>query len=1126
MTTPIPPRIEDNIQRAAVLRDQMEEYLAVTERNTDAVNNWLSENKNTIIMFHHRLVRALNKKDDAQATELLTEMGNDIAGFVLSLEDFSAKAKKGGAFIKAAAAIKPGLPDSLQEPLPEIDLSDVGILARIEAIEQRVKKTEEAAKNAGISISGMFNRKEKHQRENDVKAQRQLTVLKDEILGLQSNRHYYIDGVMDWAAEALATGTEDENGNAVTADDKMLQYQNPAYIIQLATDDYERAIGINSLAVRQAAVQYSELASAIDRQDVNGITEQIATAYPDGEATDYSEMFRQILLEDYNSLSLPEIILTHIDSRDDQAELLMRVRGRGGVVAFADAQSPESILEKFVQLTLDKDPLDPKVLHMLITTLMQHKMAPEDIAFPSSSPENIFQRIAARFESDLPAQQISLAAVLSGLSGKSPGIALTHYMSLFDKMHQIDDRDLLHTLGEIEQQKTAPAVTALWNLCYPGALILDGLCRVTSDPVAKAALLEQGMKAGLLEEIRAEGVQMLTGWNKFIALMEKEILCHEEKIPVDTIRSLIAHSIPAEELPALRKCLTKLPDGWLVKIADSTMAANEKLERISALLEPFGSDIVKANVLNEAAESTAFPKAKEILFSLEKNLVGENIRLSDDRILCHLPRLANIWYNPESRMLRYTVQGQSHTLLENVKPEQAQEILSLVQRRGPFLAESGGLFNPDNVDAIHYTPQGPTMSWHHVTGSLNADAETVAELQTRTGFLHVTGETGKPVSSFNLTSLCFVQPMEDGTILIIDKYGSATRTSGTAVMPKNAPLLDLGGAYFNPGNASIIRLAADKKSFEFRIEGDDFEKLLDPEQHFLSIPLSTAAKSTALQRALTASADIHAPVKNLHLNMKALGYLAYNEKESGFYCKKHAVTHKPGFINVEPEMAQTILSHIGAKPGIAHVGDLVAHQDSIDDAYYNSAKQKLQFVIGPEVQEVSAPPVEGWATLLRLSKDKNFAVVTTEKDYALKDMPVDVIHRERATLFVLGQERMNIITDHLPFHVNLSRPEALAFFTSLEEEGLASSRKATTAAIWKKNVSAVLNSLPQPAARAAVAETVVPPSALLQQVLASTGVEAVPGLKKNAPKKLSEEFTPRKKPAPKKPRDSGKPSTY
>jgi hypothetical protein len=1085
------PRPATDLQSLIALRDSVEDYLSTLERNTAAVNDWFFANKSRIILYHQRLSRAVEGKADAKAAALLTEMG-DIAPFVLSLQDFTKKAKAtlgaNSAFLKAVAAITPGLPEGLQEPVPALPAFDPQVIAKLQKDRQKLQ-IEESQKEGGLSISSWFHKEEKRLEEQARQTRRQSHAVGDDILGLQGERHYYIDSLMDWVADTLAP---EEQAAAADDETKMRRYQDISYMINTATADHEEAVNAGSAGMRASVAQYAELANSIDGEDVQTVLKKVSLAYP-ATVTEDSAMFKKILLEDYHAASLPEIILKNINDRHSQAELLEHALTARELPAFSDAKTPKQVLEKFARLTLDDDePLDPKILRRIIS--LSGKDAAHVLEFNGG---NIFQAVTERFDKDPATQKNVLSAILAGLGGKNAAV-VEAYVDFSENIRHKDAPALLNTIKNVEQSHLAAPVLSLWHLCRPNISPLVNMCTATSDAGMKSALLEQGLKAGLLGEINVAGADKHEAAAKFKWLMEKDILPALDDIPVSTVRQLVAHSFAAEGLDSLRVLLTRSPTNWLEKIVESTLDDGKKTEWLAALLAPFKSDIVRANILAEAAGATADDHNADILSAMEKNLVGENVRLAEDKVLCQLPRIANIWYNPDSRMLRYTVQGQSHTLLENLSAVMAEETLSLLQRRGGFLTEHNGLFKPENIDAIYYTSKGTTLSWYHVTGSLNADAATTAKLKSRKDFVHATDtETGTPVS-YNISSICLLQELDDGTTLLVDKYGVAhvleeniSTLKGNITLKDGGPMIDVGGAYFNPANASILRLDSAQKSLEFRVESQDFERVLDTSagQYFYSVPAASAF--AALKKNLENSADVYAPNKTtlsgLYFNMKALEYLAYDEKASGFYCKKYSPTRKSGFFEVSPETAEAILQGLDEKPGIVRAGHLLAHKSSIDDAYYDSKKSRLQVVTGSEIQEVPISAIDGWAAMLELARDKQFTTVAAEKDSRKKEMPVDVVQLDHATLVSLNKGVMSVIAEYMPFPLSLGGAAAQELLNTLEEKGLAVARQSSRTTPWVQKLGHALSSLPALPVYHAAFPAVQNPQALLQQALGTEG---------------------------------------
>jgi len=1117
MAAPSPqdPNLPQDINALMALRDRLGEYLAAVERNTDAVNAWLSANRNKVILFYQQLDRALNNNDEVKAISLVSQMG-DVAGFVLSLQDFRAKAEtafgKDNAFQKAVAAIADSLPAALQEPLPKIFASEEAPLLNL--LPDRLPVEQEEQKKWWSSASGWFNREEKKREEHERELRRRLRVVKAEILGLQSDRHYYIDSFMDWVADTMAPETFDENGDAPDTRAQMLQYLDPVHIIGIAHADYREAVESKAKIMREAALEYSRIAGAIDRQDMAGIKEALKSVCPVTPTQD-SELLKKLLLDDYQSASLNELILKHVKSRAGQAELLSAWLC-ASPLAFSDAKTPLEIFEKFVQLVLDKtDPLPPAILSRLIPALnIQHKTEYESLVFPAGA-RDLFQRVTENFADDLPAQEAALGALLSGMNSPRPKPWLAAvYVSFCEALRRKDAPAVIAEFQKIEAGKFALEICSLWHMCNSGASLLETIHGVSSDPPVKAALLEHSLQAGLLGEFRIDDASRAYGVygaaSKFKKLMQEDVLSALDVFPVDTARRLIAHAFSTGGLDLLRDLLTHPSGGWLEKVVSARIPDQKKSAWIAAFLEPFPSDIVRANTLDAAARNTAGEAAKTLSL-LEKNMIGENVPLTEDKILCHRPHIANIWYNSDSKTLHCRMRGagRSVMLLDRVSQQAADEILSLLRRRVDFLPEQYGLFMPENIDSFHHGRDATSVRWYPVVEMLGIDAATVEVLQKRADFIHVTDPETGDVSGYNLAGVCLLQKLEDGSTLLINKYGMKQILNGDIRMNPDAGLIDLdANVKFNPDNASLIRWGADNSSFEFRIESVDFDRLLAQQscQFFYPVAVKDAAALSRLKNAIDGRADIHAPDKDdeFYFNMGALGYLALNEKASAFCCKRYSSARKTGMIRISHGMAQEVLDVIGAAPGVIRVGNLLAHENSIDDAYYNVEKRRMQLFIGSETLEVSVSVDEAFDVLTALAKNRRFRAVTSGKTVERGEMPTDVVNIDRVMLLAYdpNQDSLSMTAEDQPFPVNMSGEDIDACFGSLEEQGLAPARVEAQSKAWTRDIKAVLSKFPVLAVRVAPFISLVTPQILLQQLLGqATAGNTAPA------KKLKDEFT-------------------
>src|SRR5262245_25261275 len=68
--------LPDDVETLARMRDQLEDYLAVLELNTETIGKWLTDEQDKIILANHRLYRAIAvAKNEQQAVTQLSDMG-------------------------------------------------------------------------------------------------------------------------------------------------------------------------------------------------------------------------------------------------------------------------------------------------------------------------------------------------------------------------------------------------------------------------------------------------------------------------------------------------------------------------------------------------------------------------------------------------------------------------------------------------------------------------------------------------------------------------------------------------------------------------------------------------------------------------------------------------------------------------------------------------------------------------------------------------------------------------------------------------------------------------------------------------------------------------------------------
>lgn len=1106
LPSPTPFKLPEDVHLLARLRDQLDDYLSTLERNTDSINGWLAENQNDIIVRHHQLVRAItHDKDEAKADTALKNLG-DMTGFVLNLQDFEKLAAdqfgKDSKIAKAIAKAPRGFPAKILEDLPEIsvpqDGADVAPAAIVPVANTQPEEEEQPKKGFWSSVGGWFKGKdpEEEAREKEAAVRRHWRNVRSELVSLQSDRHYYIDSFMDWIGENLAP----ENPEASAAP-LMQQYQDPQYVINLAQADYAEVNEGKTRRLADQSLDYSRIARTFDEQRIGEFIQMLPTLFPKTE-TPESKQLKTLLLTDYGVASFAELALTHVKDRKDELALLSAALTHETKFEIAGLKSGAQIFERVLGHVLDTKPLDSSALQLTIEKLKKQEKDPAALLDLSHANKTVFKRIEKRFGTDYAAVSKATDHVAKGLTGQQSPI-----QSVTDVVKAAAAKDvqtLAATLGKV-QARSGHAFMAMWHLTYPEKSIVKTLTDGVKTRKELSWVMENALKAGILDELKGASNAATGSTQNIVNFIDKTIapsLATEDSFSRDTARQLIAFGFANGGLDQMRREMTK-KDGWLETIVTSpVLSTTDKLQWTAALLEPFASDVIKANILNDAATKAADKDAAQALGDMEKTFTGGNIRLGDDKILTNLDRIANVWYNPEPQTLRFTVNGTGHTLMEGISPALARETLELLQRKGTFESEYDGLFNTDNIDRVVSTAQGPKVSWHRHTADLNVTEAQLAALHKRTDFLHEDDPKTGNTFSINQNSVTLLQPLEDGTHLLVDKYGTALILDGKIRLEAQKPLLDLGGVYFNPENASIVSLSADKSSIEFRCENKEFDDFLDkaaPGEYFYNVPLPSAADVKTVEKALKAQTATQTPgdtLDNLYFNLSALGFMMYEtEGETGFHCRKYGPVRKQGFINTEADLAKAVFEGLVKDDKLFTIENVITHKDAIDDAYYNADKALFYLVIGQDILSVPCDEDTAYDALKKLSKESGFEVVGAnyienpkKPGVGVVEMPADVVNLNRATLlaFNAAQKETMVTADTDKFPISLDRAQAQTLFDTLESDGQAAAKQKSKANGWTHGLKDSFIRLPRIDVKIAPSITELSPAYLLKQASGET----------------------------------------
>ncbi|MFN7114719.1 MAG: hypothetical protein ACK4PK_10225 [Alphaproteobacteria bacterium] len=1079
-------KLPDDVHVLAHLRDQLGDYLATLERNTDSISEWLEQQQNNIIVGHHRLVRAITfDKDEQKALKVLGELG-ETAGFILNLQDFAALARaQFGENAKLAKAISDaprGFPADILEDLPAVRVPKEGETVEAIGLNTRVEipaaAEDDQKKGFWSSIGGMFKGAdpEEEARRKEEAIKRHWRNLRGELISLQSDRHYYVDSFMDWVAENL----EPEDPQAITPV-MMHQYQNPQYVIDLAQRDYAEVNQGRTQRLNAQALDYSALARKLDTQDIQGFIKLMPGLFP-REETPESKRSKKLLLTDFGVDSFAELALTHVKKDADRIALLSAALSYEPKFEIAGLKSDAQIFERVLGEVLKPEPLDPAALELTLNKLRKGKGREIDSGFHllqlytlNNTP---FSRIAARFAKEPARIGAANSKILAGLGAQDAGLAA----KVADVAAAVENKDssaLLHSLRSVGVTDKGQAFMALWELTYPGRSLAGTITETGAPPKMIAQMTDALITAGMNDEWRAESNAIKGSAAKAIAFIAGQIipsLAAGETFEINAARKMLATSFLNGGLDELRPQLTR-SGGWLEQVVSSkSLSENDKLAWVAALIEPYAAGIVRANILHEAADNAATPAAAKILSGMEAAFTGENIRLDDDRLLTNLSRIANIWYNPEPKTLRFTISGVGQLLQENVSQHMADETLALIQRKAGFEPEYDGLVKPENIDRIVTSPQGTKIAWHRHTGDFNGTEAQAEALHRRADFLHEDDPQGSGTFSINQKSVLLLQPLEDGTHLLVDKYGAAHVLEGKIRLQPQEPLLDLGGVWFNPQAASILSLSGDGKTLEFRAESKEFDEFLEHAEsgeYLYSITLPGKAAADKIAAVIQADNGFAAPLQaadTLALNLRALGYLSYqdgSDGEAGFACHKYGPTRKPGFVRTEdPEFAEALYQGLKKSPGVIAVENLIAHTSMIEDAYFNAEKNMFYMIVGQDILSTETDADTAYAALKKLGAEKGFETVgsnliknTAPNGVGMMEVPADVINLSRASLIAYNpaQDQTYVHTDQDKYHVSLDRIWTRTLFDRLEKEGRGEAMKQTQKMPWVRDLGKTLS---------------------------------------------------------------------
>lgn len=344
-------------QDAAALRgihDALAGYMAALDDRAAQQRDWLQKNETLFMIAHHRLGLFVGQNMERDAV-YMAELLGDGAAFVMATDGLAARARE--AFGADSQLLRPRhmFPPQLRDAVPVPDLPDGLIPAPIIAPEPEPPAPDKkwwkpgwmSKKHAENIETPHTARQRKRQEWQDAQ---------DRITALQSDRHYYVDSLMDWVGDALAAENAD--------DARMEGYRNPRRIAELAAQDYARETSQDIAAMQQRITLYTHLATFIDTQAIAEFTATLPVLFAQPDTAAMRRM-RDTLLQDYQVVSFAELALTKVKDRDSQWLLFKAALEYEPELKFTGLKKRHEILDRIREETEKKhSPLNEKALRL------------------------------------------------------------------------------------------------------------------------------------------------------------------------------------------------------------------------------------------------------------------------------------------------------------------------------------------------------------------------------------------------------------------------------------------------------------------------------------------------------------------------------------------------------------------------------------------------------------------------------------------------------------------------------------------------------------------------------------------------------------------------------------------
>ena len=828
--------LETDLVSLSGLRDQLALALLTLEQNTDRVVGWLRDNRESIIIARRQLQRALigNKAQEVDVLKTVKAIDADVLGFVLDSPDFKTLAENSYGFATDGpvntylSGLQLGLPARLLESLPDIVVPDsVGeTLAKTTIADQPAAPADETPKpKSGGGIGDWFKSRAQRDAEEAETAYRGMIdhwrKMQRDLIGLQSDRHYYIDSFMDWVGENLSPTDPQQDFAAI-----LRRYQHPAFMLQRAQEDFDEAQRLRAEKIRDEAETYSALAGLLDAQDIKGFIARLPDLFPYPDTASAQDL-RRLLLRDFGCESIADIAMLRVRKPDDVADLFDAACRYEKELRLDGHQYNSYAFDKVLTRVVISQNLPAR---MLTTALRKFALKPAEAARLLTTTKALPQ-IAERLGDDDLAQFEALSAVLRGVNAGADIEAVSIYVSLRRAALEKDAPALAAALSRINGEEQGARVRNLWDLCLDNRdFIRDLRDAANGEMKTMMPLLASTISTGMAQElsIPAQGDRAL---HKIFWLVEDHVLPQAAQTNSGALRLLLASSLLAQSPEMTAQWRQRLvgPKGYIAAMMRrEDMLPDARLSFVSALLAPLRDLRDRTAVLSSVAAEVPEPALRDSLNDAALALTGDTMPLDSRSFLINPTLIANMWYGGNANLM-FTINGTSHVLERSISAEAAHALMDVIAARHGFLREKDGIFQPQLADIFEYAADGKvSIGWGHDKAPLNIDAATAKTLKSLPGFVHatLTDEQGRPAeASYNLRSVMALLPAGEQW-LMIDRNGGH-QVLNDITLPKDMPgFVKVGGAYVQPACASFITANEDTRSLDLRIEARAFLPLL------------------------------------------------------------------------------------------------------------------------------------------------------------------------------------------------------------------------------------------------------------------------------------------------------------